>query len=116
MDATWATHVLGYWTRDAGVYSLPEGIRRMTSQPARVIGIRDRGKLEVGMRADVNVIDYDKVGQYQPEFVYDFPNNAGRYTQAGCGFRATICNGRIILAHDKHTGERPGEILRSTSF
>ena len=84
----------------------------MTSEPARIIGITDRGKLAVGMRADVNVIDYAKVGQYQPEFVHDFPNGAGRYTQAGCGFKATVCNGHIILENDKHTGARPGEILR----
>ncbi|HIG41363.1 MAG: amidohydrolase family protein [bacterium] len=116
MDATWATHVLAYWTRDTGVYSLAEGIRRMTSEPARVIGIKDRGKLEVGMRADINVIDYAKVGQLHPEFVYDFPNNAGRFTQPGCGFRATICNGEVILENDKHTGERPGKILRRTTF
>ncbi|MDA0791587.1 MAG: amidohydrolase family protein [Proteobacteria bacterium] len=112
MDATWATHVLGYWTRDAGVYTLPDGIRRMTSEPARVLGIKDRGTLEVGKRADINVIDYEKVGQYQPEYVHDFPNGAGRYTQPGCGFRATICNGEIVLENDKHTGARPGRIIR----
>lgn len=112
MDATWATHVLGYWTRDTGVYSLPEGIRRMTSQPARVIGITDRGTLQLGKRADINVIDYERVGQYQPEYVYDFPNGAGRYTQPGCGFKATICNGEVILEDDVHTGLRPGKIIR----
>jgi N-acyl-D-aspartate/D-glutamate deacylase len=112
MDASWATHVLGYWTRDAGVYSLAEGIRRMTSEPARVIGIKDRGTLEVGRCADVNVIDYARVGQLQPQYVHDFPNGAGRYTQPGCGFRATICNGEIILENDVHTGARPGRIIR----
>lgn len=112
MDASWATHVLGYWTRDTGVYSLPEGIRRMTSEPARIIGITDCGTLEVGKRADVNVIDYDRVGQYHPRYVHDFPNGAGRYTQAGCGFRATICNGEVIVEHDQHTGARPGRIVR----
>ena len=112
MDATWATHVLGYWTRDRGVYSLSEGIRRMTSQPAHVIGITDRGTLEVGKRADVNVIDYEKVGQYLPEYVHDFPNGAGRYTQPGCGFKATICNGEIVTEDDQLTGARPGRILR----
>ena len=112
MDASWATHVLGYWTRDQGVYSLAEGIRRMTSEPARVIGIKDRGTLQVGKQADINVIDYDRVGQLQPQYVYDFPNGAGRYTQPGRGFRATICNGEIILENDTHTGERPGRIIR----
>ena len=112
MDATWATHVLGYWTRDRGVYSLSEGIRRMTSQPAHVIGITDRGTLEVGKRADVNVINYEKVGQYLPEYVHDFPNGAGRYTQPGCGFKATICNGQIVTEDDQLTGARPGRILR----
>ena len=112
MDASWATHVLGYWTRDAGVYSLEEGIRRLTSQPARVLGISDRGILKVGNKADINVIDYPRVGQGQPEYVYDFPNGAGRYTQPGCGFRLTLCNGEIVLENDNLTGTRPGQVLR----
>lgn len=112
MDASWATHVLGYWTRDAGVYSLEEGIRRITSQPARVLGISNRGTLKVGNRADINVIDYARVGQRQPEYVYDFPNGAGRYTQPGCGFKLTLCNGEIVLENDKLTGARPGQVLR----
>ena len=112
MDASWATHVLGYWTRDAGVYSLEEGIRRLTSQPARVLGISDRGILKVGNKADINVIDYPRVGQRQPEYVYDFPNGAGRYTQPGCGFKLTLCNGEIVLENDNLTGTRPGQVLR----
>ena len=84
----------------------------MTMQPAHVLGITDRGTLEVGRRADVNVIDYEQVGQYQPEYVYDFPNGAGRYTQPGCGFKATICNGEIVVENDQLTGARPGKILR----
>ena len=84
----------------------------MTSQPAHVIGITDRGTLAVGKRADVNVIDYEKVGQYLPEYVHDFPNGAGRYTQPGCGFKATICNGEIVNENDQLTGARPGRILR----
>lgn len=115
MDATWSTHLLGYWTRDRGVYSLPEGIRRMTSMPARVLGLGDRGRLAVGLAADVNVIDYARVGQLQPEYVYDFPAGAGRYTQRGCGFDATFCNGQLVLAGDRLTGARPGVILRHGS-
>jgi N-acyl-D-aspartate/D-glutamate deacylase len=113
MDATWSTHVLGYWTRDRGVYSLAEGIRRMTSMPARILGLRDRGTLKAGMAADVNVIDYARVGQLQPEYVYDFPGGAGRYTQGGCGFDATLCNGQLVVERDRLTGARPGLILRN---
>lgn len=78
-----------------------------------ICGIKDRGTLAVGQRADINVIDYENVGQYQPEYVYDFPNGAGRYTQPGCGFKATICNGEIVAENDKLTGNRPGKILRN---
>ncbi len=114
MDASWSTQVLGYWTRDAGIYTLQEAIRKMTSQPAHVIGITDRGTLTPGLAADINVIDYARVGQYHPQYVHDFPNGAGRYTQAGCGFRATVCNGQIIVENDTHTGMRSGQIIRRT--
>ena len=56
-DAGWATFVLSHWVRETGLYSLEEGIRRITSAPARIIGLKDRGTLEVGKKADVNVFD-----------------------------------------------------------
>ena len=113
MDAGWTTFVMRYWARERGVYSVEEAVRRMTSAPAAVVGITDRGTLEVGKRADVNVIDYERLQEKTPEYVRDFPNDAGRFVQRAEGFTATVCNGEVILEHDQHTGARPGAVLRA---
>ena len=112
MDAGWTTFVMRYWARERGVYSVEEAVRRMTSAPAAVVGLTDRGTLEVGKRADLNVIDYADLHEQTPEYVRDFPGNAGRFVQRAEGFVATVCNGEVILEHDEHTGTRPGRILR----
>ena len=112
MDAGWTTFVLRYWNRERGVYSVEEAVRRMSSAPAAVVGLTDRGTLEVGQRADVNVIDHANLVEQTPEYVHDFPGGAGRFVQRAEGYRATVCNGEIVLEHDEHTGARPGRILR----
>ena len=113
MDAGWATFVLSHWVREAGLYTIGEAIRRLTSAPARIIGLDDRGRLEPGLRADVNVIDGARVREQLPEFVHDFPGGAGRFIQRAVGYKATLCNGQVILADGKHTGARAGEVLRN---
>jgi N-acyl-D-aspartate/D-glutamate deacylase len=112
MDAGWASFVLSYWVREKGLYSLGEGVRRLTSAPARVMGLHDRGQLRAGMRADVNVFDPSTVGELQPEMVHDFPGGAPRFIQRARGYKATLVNGRISLLDGEHTGERAGEVLR----
>ena len=112
MDAGWSTFVLSHWGRDAGLYSLQETVRRITSAPARVLGVSDRGALAPGKRADINVIDLDRLGERMPEMVHDFPGGARRFIQRADGYRATICNGAVILRDDEHTGARPGRVLR----
>lgn len=113
MDAGWCSFVLSHWVRDTGLFTPEEAVRRMTSAPARIMGLNDRGRLEAGMRADINVIDLDRVAERMPEFVNDFPGGAGRFVQRGCGYRATVCNGEVILENDQHTGARSGRVLRS---
>ena len=112
MDAGWPTFILSYWVREAGLYSLGEGIRRMTSGPARVIGIKDRGILAQGMRADVNVFDPVKVAERHPVLVHDFPGGAPRFIQKSTGYKTTIVNGAVTLVDGEHTGARAGQVLR----
>ena len=112
IDADWATFVLKHWIRETKVYTLSEGIRRMTSDAARIMGLKDRGTLKAGMRADINVFDLDRVTQLQPEIVHDFPGGAPHFTQRARGYRATLVNGRINLLDDELTGERAGMVLR----
>ena len=112
MDAGWPSFILSYWIREAGLYSLAEGVRRLTSGPARVLGLKDRGTLTPGMRADVNVLDPSKVAERQPELVHDFPGGAPRYIQKSLGYKTTIVNGAVTLVDGEHTGARAGKVLR----
>jgi len=111
-DAGWATFVLSHWVRETGLYSLEEGVRRISSAPARIIGLKDRGTLEVGKKADLNIFDSDKVAELQPEIVHDFPGGAPRYIQGSTGYKATIVNGKINFMDGELTGAANGEVLR----
>lgn len=112
MDAGWSSFMLSYWTRERGAFSLPAAIEKMTSGPARVLGLKDRGTLKVGMVADINVFNPDTVSERQPELVHDFPNEAPRYIQKANGFKATIVNGQLSLLDGELTGTRAGRVLR----
>ena len=113
IDSGWSTFVLSHWHRDTGVYSLKEAVRRISAEPARVLGLSDRGTLEGGKRADLNVIDLDRLAERQPYIVRDFPGGAPRFQQRAAGYRATVCNGQVILRDDEHTGARAGTVIRN---
>ncbi|MFK7920198.1 MAG: amidohydrolase family protein [Ilumatobacter sp.] len=113
MDAGWTTFTLRYWARERKAMTMSEAVRRMTSAPARVIGLEDRGVIAPGKRADLNVIDMDNLVESLPSYVHDFPDGGGRLVQTATGYAATICNGTVILENDEHTGARPGSVLRS---
>jgi N-acyl-D-aspartate/D-glutamate deacylase len=112
MDAGWATFVLSHWVRDQGLFTLAEGVRRLTSAPAAVLRLSDRGLLAPGQRADVNVFDAGRIGERQPQIVHDFPGGAARFIQRATGYKATLVNGRIKLLDGELTGERAGQVLR----
>lgn len=112
MDSGWATFVMTHWHRDTGLFSLPEVVNRLTAAPARIIGLKDRGTLAVGQKADINVINLEALSERMPEIVHDFPGDAPRFTQKAQGYRATVCNGEVILENDQHTGARGGQVLR----
>ena len=76
------------------------------------MGLADRGTLAEGMRADVNVFDFDSVTELQPELVHDFPGGAPRYIQKARGYKATLVNGQINVVDGEHTGARAGKVLR----
>lgn len=113
MDTSQPTYYLSTWIRDRGRWELEEAIRRLTSDTADLFGIRDRGRLQAGGYADVNVIDLEGLRLPQPEFVRDFPNGAGRYIQKSEGYDYTIVNGEVFMDHGEHTGAFAGTTLRS---
>ncbi len=114
MDSGWTSFLLGHWHRDQGTFSLEEAVRKLTSAQARVIGLEDRGTLAIGKRADVNVIDINRVAERQPQLVHDFPGGAPRLIQKAVGYQATVCNGHVILENDEHTGACGGRVLRNS--
>ena len=83
-----------------------------TSETAALFGLGDRGTLEVGKRADLNVIDLDRLRVLPPEVHHDLPAGSRRLMQRAEGYRATIVGGVITRDHDLDTGARPGRLVR----
>jgi len=115
MDAGWSSFFISHWHRDQKVFSLEETIHMLTAKQNRVLALADRGCLRVGYKADINVMDIDRVEERQPRRVYDFPGGAPRLIQRAAGYRNTLVNGEVILENDELTGARGGQILRNRS-
>jgi N-acyl-D-amino-acid deacylase len=113
MDASQPTWFLSHWVRDRGLYDLAAGVARLTSIPAALFAIPDRGVLAEGRPADLNVIDLDALALPLPEFRHDFPGGAGRWVQGATGYDLTLVNGTATVEHGRHTGALPGVTLRS---
>ena len=112
MDSSLQTHVLAYWVRQRRAFSLEEGVRMLTLEPASAWGLHDRGLLREGLAADVIVFDPDRVAPLMPEVVNDLPAGARRLRQKATGFGASIVNGQVVLRDGEHTGALPGLVLR----
>src|SRR5215472_2602786 len=112
MDSSLQTHVLAYWVRRRQAFTLEEGVRMLTLEPATAWGLHDRGLLREGMAADVVVFDPDRVAPEMPEVVNDLPAGARRLRQKAAGFRASIVNGQVVLRDGEHSGAYPGRVLR----
>ena len=113
MDASQPTFFLSHWVRDRGLLSIEDGVRRLTSDTANLIGFRDRGVVRPGAFADLNVIDLDGMWLDVPEIRHDFPAGSARFVQRATGIDHTIVNGAHFLDHGEHTGELAGRLLRS---
>ncbi|MEI7571570.1 MAG: amidohydrolase family protein [Phenylobacterium sp.] len=112
MDCGVTSFILSHWVRDEGLFTLEEGVRKLTSGPARVIGLKDRGVLAPGMRADINVLDLAAIGEKYPRVVRDFPGGVPRYVQGSTGYHATFVNGELAFRDGEHAGGRSGRVLR----
>jgi N-acyl-D-aspartate/D-glutamate deacylase len=113
-DAGYPTYLLGTWVRERQVLTLEEAVRRLTSDPADVFGIRDRGRLQPGLAADLVVFDPGTVGSgTRGERRHDLPGGGKRMVMPARGILHTIVNGTPVLAHGALTGDAPGQVLRS---
>lgn len=114
-DASVISYLLTHWTRDrtrGDTVPLPWAIKRLTHDNASTIGLNDRGLLEPGRKADINVIDYDKLQLRAPEVVYDLPAGGRRLIQKTDGYAATIVAGKPVYRNGEATGELPGRLVR----
>ena len=115
-DASLPTYLLTHWVRDrtrGPRIGLEDAVRRLTSQPADLYGLADRGRIAEGLRADVNVIDPAALRLHAPIAVRDLPAGGTRLLQGATGYRATIVNGEITRRDGKDTGARPGRLLKN---
>lgn len=113
-DASYSTYFLTHWARDrkAGRFTVPEAVRELTSVPARIAGLSDRGRIAAGYKADLNVIDHAALRLHKPVINYDLPAGGRRLDQTADGYVATIVSGQIIAEHGVPTAARPGKLVR----
>ncbi|MDJ0852748.1 MAG: amidohydrolase family protein [Myxococcota bacterium] len=114
-DASMPTFLLQHWVRDrtrGPRLSIEEGVRMLSREPAELYGLADRGTLEPGRRADLNVIDLEALTLRVPEIARDLPTGAARVVQRADGYRATVVAGEVTFDAGADTGARPGGLIR----
>ncbi|OSC32424.1 amidohydrolase [Mycobacterium vulneris] len=113
-DASYSTYFLTHWARDrkAGRFTVSEAVRELTSVPARIAGLADRGRIAVGYKADLNVIDHAALRLHKPIISYDLPAGGRRLDQTADGYVATIVAGEVIAENGVPTDARPGKLVR----
>ena len=114
-DASAVTYMLTHWARDrsrGARVNITEAIKRLTSDNANAIGLKDRGVLKVGKKADINVINFSKLKINTPEVLYDLPSGGRRMVQRIEGYDATIVSGEIVSRMGKPTEALPGRLVR----
>jgi len=113
-DASYPTYVLTHWARDRAGRQVPleQPVKAMTSTPAKVIGLRDRGVIAPGYKADINVVDHAGLTLHAPFIVDNLPAGGRRLEQTASGYRWTFVGGTAILRDDQPTGALPGRLVR----
>ena len=115
-DATMPTTQLTFWARDRHLgerIPLEFLVAKQTSRNADLYGLNDRGRLAVGLRADINVIDFENLTVSPPKAFHDLPAGGTRLIQPVKGYLATLVKGQVTRRHDADTGARPGSLVRS---
>jgi len=113
-DASYTTHALTYWMRDRRGERLPLAwtVQQLTDAPARAVGLGDRGRLVAGLKADINLIDLDRLKVSAPHPVHNLPGGGRRLEQKAEGYRATIVSGHVTYRDGAFTGALPGRLVR----
>jgi N-acyl-D-aspartate/D-glutamate deacylase len=112
VDAGFPTWLLTYWGRERGRFPVEELVRRLTSDTASAAGLGDRGIIALGKKADLNVIDYDRLAFGRPYVSYDLPAGGKRLLQKADGYVATIVSGVVTYRDGAATGLLPGRLVK----
>jgi len=116
-DASYPTYLIKHWARDrtrGPKLPIEFLVHAQTQRNARALGMFDRGVLVPGMKADINLIDFDKLDLSAPQVVNDLPAGGRRLVQKARGYVATMVNGQVVMQEGESTGALPGELVRST--
>jgi len=114
-DGSFPTSLLTHWTRDrtrGPMLSVPFVVKQQAADTAALVGLDDRGRIAVGLRADLNVIDYDGLTLLSPEIAHDLPADGRRLMQRARGYVATIVAGQVTYRDGEPTDALPGRLLR----
>ncbi|WP_334143289.1 N-acyl-D-amino-acid deacylase family protein [Rhabdothermincola sp.] len=114
-DASSTTFMLTHWVRDrqrGPRLPLELAVHKITGATADLYGLGDRGRLRPGLKADLNLIDFDRLQLRRPELVQDLPGGARRLVQRAEGYVATVNAGEVVMAEGEDTGARPGRLVR----
>jgi len=114
-DGSFPTTLVTHWTRDrtrGPKLPLEQVIRMQARDTARAVGLWDRGVLAPGYRADLNVIDHERLTLHAPEVAYDLPAGGRRLLQRASGYEATIVAGQVTYRNGEATDALPGRLLR----
>jgi N-acyl-D-aspartate/D-glutamate deacylase len=113
LDAGYPTWLISYWSVKKKAFSMEETVRRLTSDTANAAGLNDRGLLRVGLKADINIIDWENVGSSDPFMTQDLPAGGKRLMQHTKGYVTTIVSGKVTYKNGEFTKERPGTVVKS---
>ena len=116
-DASFPTTLVQHWSRDrsrGNKLPLEKVIKMQTSETANLLGIKDRGIIEEGYKADINVIDYEKLTLHEPEIINDLPAGGRRLVQKASGYDYTIVSGEIAFIKGEATGALNGRLIRNS--
>jgi N-acyl-D-amino-acid deacylase len=111
-DSSLPTHFLDYWVRQKREFTLEDGVRKLTFEPAMTFGLGQRGLVAEGNIADLVVFDPDTVGPGMPVVDNDMPAKGKRLKQKGTGMEATVVSGEVLLRKNEPTGKTPGKLIR----
>lgn len=113
-DASYTTYLLQHWGRDRsyGRFDLGYLVKRQTADTARAVGLMDRGIIAPGMKADINIIDFDRLRVNAPTMAFDLPAGGKRLLQRAEGYVATMVSGDVTYRDGKETGALPGKLVR----